>query len=37
MREFIINDMYNLNLSDFEINTYQIVQGNKLLMIRGSD
>ena len=34
MREFIENNTYNLNISDFEydINVYQIVQGIKLLV-----
>ena len=37
MREFIVNDMYSLSVSDFEINVYQIVQHNKLLVVKDNE
>ena len=38
MREFIVNDIYNMCITDFDINVYQICQGYNLLrFMKGSE
>jgi len=37
MREFIVNDMYSFSDSEYDINTYQIAQGNKLLVVKDDE